>query len=181
VNARFAKPETSTLAPVLERNTEALIARRKAQERRRNWHDRVADGVTRFTGSMRFVYLHLALFGGWILLNLPGSPFPKFDPTFVVLAMFASVEAIFRFTFVLITQQRMSEIAEERADLDVQISLLTEHEVTKLVDLVTAIAQRMQLAQANQPELHELRKDVAPEVVLDTIERIKENQSGQGL
>jgi uncharacterized membrane protein len=60
-----------------------------------------------------------------------------FDPSFVVLAMFASVEAIFLSTFVLISQNRMNAQADKRAELDLQVSLLTEHEVTRLITLVT--------------------------------------------
>lgn len=48
----------------------------------------MAGAITRFTGSMRFVYLHIALFGLWIIVNLGLVPgLPKFDPSFVVLAM----------------------------------------------------------------------------------------------
>jgi len=82
---------------------------------------RVADAITGFTGSMRFVYLHLVLFGLWILVNLglvPGAP--EFDPSFVILAMVASVEAIFLSTFILISQNRMAAAADKRADLDLQ-------------------------------------------------------------
>ena len=67
---------------------------------------------------MIFVYIHLIGFGIWIIVNLGWTPLPTFDPTLVVLAMFASVEAIFLSTFVLITQNRMAAQADRRADLD---------------------------------------------------------------
>ena len=74
---------------------------------------------------MRFVMIHALLFGAWIVWNLGWIPgLPPFDPTFVVLAMVASVEAIFLSTFVLITQNRMAAMADKRADLDLQVSLL---------------------------------------------------------
>jgi uncharacterized membrane protein len=57
-----------------------------------------------------------------------------------------------------------------RADLDLQISLLAEHEITRLITLVTAMAQRMGIDLAEHPELAELAEDVAPEKVLDTME-----------
>ena len=158
------------LAGVVERNIRALLARRHAEEHGRGWQDRLADGITRFTGSLRFVSLHLLVFGLWIVVNLPWSPLPRFDPSFVVLAMVASVEAIFLSTFILITQNRMTAQADKRADLDLQISLLAEHEITRLVMLVTAMAQRMGVHTAQDPELAELAQDVAPEKVLDTME-----------
>jgi uncharacterized membrane protein len=84
--------------------------------------------------------------------------------------MVASVEAIFLSTFVLISQNRMAAAAEKRAELDLQISLLAEHEVTKLVTLVSAIADRLDIETEADPEVPELKQDVAPEVVLDEIE-----------
>jgi uncharacterized membrane protein len=120
---------------------------------------------------MRFVYIHLVVFGAWILINLGWLPvIPRFDPSFVVLAMVASVEAIFLSTFVLISQNRMSALADKRADLDLQVSLLAEHEITRLITLVTAMAERMGLDEAHDPELSELSRDVKPEKVMETME-----------
>ncbi|WP_456316808.1 DUF1003 domain-containing protein [Teichococcus aestuarii] len=112
-----------------------------------------------------------AFYGTWILVNLGLVPgVPKFDPSFVVLAMEASVEAIFLSTFVLISQNRMAAAADKRADLDLQISLLAEHELTKLSELVAEIARRMDIRTQADPELKEVQQDIAPEAVLDEIE-----------
>jgi uncharacterized membrane protein len=127
--------------------------------------------VTRFSGSMRFVYLHLALYGFWIVANLGWIPaVPRWDPSFVVLAMIASVEAIFLSTFILITQNRMSALAEKRAELDLQISLLSEHELTKLVAMVDAISRHLRIDHG-AGDVDELKRNVAPEAVLDAIEQ----------
>ncbi|WP_241665238.1 DUF1003 domain-containing protein [Teichococcus oryzae] len=112
-------PRPERLSHSLRRNIEALETRRRQEAASATRQDRVADAITRFTGSMRFVYLHLALYGAWILVNLGVVPgVPRFDPSFVVLAMVASVEAIFLSTFVLISQNRMASAADQRADLD---------------------------------------------------------------
>ena len=160
----------SRLAGVVERNVQSLVARRHHDERIKTLHQRIADRITRFTGTMAFVYIHLILFGGWIVVNLSWTPWPKFDPTFVILAMFASVEAIFLSTFVLITQNRMAREADKRAELDLQISLLAEHEVTRLITLVKAIAEKLEIEASKDPELPELQQDVAPEKLLDVME-----------
>jgi uncharacterized membrane protein len=110
------------------------------------------------------------------VINLGWLPLPKFDPTFVVLAMVASVEAIFLSTFVLITQNRMAALVEKRAELDLQVSLLAEHEITRLIHLVSAIGEHLGLEEANDPELAELKKDVHPERVLDKIDRAATEQ-----
>jgi uncharacterized membrane protein len=64
----------------------------------------------------------------------------------------------------------MQAQADERAELDLQVSLLSEHEVTRLLHLVRAIAHRLEVREADDPELNELARDVAPERVLDEIE-----------
>ncbi|TIR46751.1 MAG: DUF1003 domain-containing protein, partial [Mesorhizobium sp.] len=87
----------------------------------------------------------------------------------VILAMFASVEAIFLSTFVLINQNRMAAQDDARADLDLQVSLLNEHETTKLIKLVEEIAKRLDVPTEADNELKELKRDVAPEAVLDKI------------
>ena len=130
--------------------------------------DRVADAITHFTGSMTFVVVHLVIVAGWVAINAGVVGLPTFDPTFVILATAASVEAIFLSTFVLISQNRAAELADRRADLDVQINLLAEHEITKLVDLVTQIAEKVGVA-VDHGEVSDLRKDVAPEAVLEKI------------
>jgi uncharacterized membrane protein len=114
----------------------------------------------------------VAVYGGWILVNLGVVPgIAPFDPTFVILAMAASVEALFLSTFILITQNRMQSQADRRADLNLQISLLAEHEITRLIDMVAEIGNRMEIGAAQAPELSELKKDIKPEKVLDTLER----------
>jgi uncharacterized membrane protein len=162
------------MANIVVRNISALLERRKEDDKRKTKEDRIADAITRFTGSMLFVYIHLVLFGTWILWNTGAIGLQPFDPTFVVLAMFASVEAIFLSTFVLISQNRMAIHADKRADLDLQVSLLTEHEVTRLITLVTAMAKKMGIDEAHDPEIEELKKDVMPEKVLDTMDRHSE-------
>ena len=164
-------PKPPGLASVLARNIDALTKRRLREERQATVQEKIADAITRFTGSMPFVYLHLLIFGFWIVANLGWVPgVPIWDASFVILAMWASVEAIFLSTFVLISQNRMAAAADKRADLDLQISLLAEHEVTKLMAVITAIAERVGVRVSEDPELEEAKQDVVPEAVLDEIE-----------
>lgn len=166
-----ARQTDSPVAAVVQRNIAALLQRRREDEAHRGRQERAADAITRFTGSMRFVLIHLVLFGAWIVVNLGWVPgVPKFDETFTVLAMAASVEAIFLSTFVLISQNRMQVQADKRANLDLQVSLLAEHEVTQLITLVRAMAQKMEITEAHDPALDELAQDIRPEVVLTHME-----------
>jgi uncharacterized membrane protein len=159
-----------SLKSALSRNIATMRQRREQEEASASGQERLAKAISRFSGSMLFVYLHAIGYGSWILANLGWVPgLEPWDPTFVVLAMIASVEAIFLSTFILITQNRMAAAADRRAELDMQIGLLAEAEITKLVQLVSEIAQRMDVAAAHHPELEEMKKQVAPEAVLDAI------------
>ena len=155
---------------VLERNINALRRKRQEENRKASLQDRIAQVITRFTGSMAFVYVHLALVAGWVVINLGTVPgVPVFDPTFVILATFASVEAIFLSTFVLISQNRAAAEADRRSELDLQTNLLSEHEITRLLTLTRAIAEHLGIKEANDPTLEELERHVAPEKVLDRL------------
>lgn len=90
--------------------------------------------------------------------------------------MAASVEAIFLSTFVLIAQNQMTAQSERRADLDLQISLLAEHEITRLIHIVDAIATRVGAQAGRDEQLDELKQDVRPETVLDEIERVEDER-----
>jgi uncharacterized membrane protein len=129
------------LAKVLERNIETLLELRCELERERSLQDRIADWITRFSGSMLFVYVHVVWFGVWIAVNLGWLErfgLPVFDQfPFGLLTMIVSLEAIFLSTFVLVSQNRQAEAENERADLDLQINLLSEHEVTRTLTLVS--------------------------------------------
>jgi uncharacterized membrane protein len=164
------EPE-SPLARVVERNIAALVGRRRQEEADRSRQDRCSDAISAFAGSMRFVYVHLVLLGLYIAINSGWTPLRPFDPTFFLLSTVASVEAIFLSTFVLITQNRMSAVAEKRAELDLQISLLAEHEITRLITLVAELGKKAGVQSASDPALQELQRDVAPEAVLDQLDR----------
>jgi uncharacterized membrane protein len=84
--------------------------------------------------------------------------------------MVASVEAIFLSAFVLISQNRMAAAADRRAELDLQISLLAEHEITRVAALVSAIAERLDVQAVAEEEIDEIARDVAPEAVLDELD-----------
>jgi uncharacterized membrane protein len=165
------------LASVVDRNLKALLIRRRAREKEQSREERMAGAITSFAGSMRFVYIHLAIFGTWILWNVGIFGLPPFDESLVALAMVASVEAIFLSTFVLISQNRMTAEADERAELDLQVGLLTEHEVTRLVTLVAAIARTLDLEEARDPEIPELEQDVLPEQVMDALQGVDDEAS----
>jgi len=166
-----ALSQRTGMTRVLARNIHALEEHRRRAEAEASRSERLAEAITRFAGSMPFLYLHLCVFGVWIVVNLGWIPgLPRWDPSFVTLAMIASVEAIFLTTFILISQNRMAEADERRAELDLQISLLAEDEITKLASLTAAIAERLGIAIEGDEAVKEVTRPVAPEAVLDALE-----------
>ena len=77
----------------------------------------------------------------------------------------------------LITQNRMAELSERRAELDLQISLLAEHEITRLLQIATLMARRLGVEVPTDDELEELQKPVAPDQVLDALTRESKGKS----
>lgn len=163
---------------VLARNIRALEERRRQEEAQARWSERVAEAITRFTGSMLSVTLHAAFFGVWVVVNLGWLPgIEPWDPSFVTLAMIASVEAIFLTTFILISQNRMAAADKKRAELDLQISLLAEDEITELAKLTAAIAERVGVVTEREAAVEEVVQPIAPEAVLDALESTPPRES----
>jgi uncharacterized membrane protein len=80
------------------------------EQRAANVQLRVADAITKFAGSMKFVYIHAVVFAAWMLI-VEKSPWPT-------LTLVVSLEAIFLSTFVMIGQNRQGEYAQKKADHD---------------------------------------------------------------
>ena len=168
------------LAGVVEQNIATLVKLRDEKERKKSFQERIADVLTKFSGSMLFVYVHAAWFVFWITYNFGWFGRKPFDPfPFSLLTLVVSLEAIFLSTFVLISQNHAGEIAEKRAELDLQINLLSEHEITRLLVLMDAVADHLGIDLSNKPELEELKKDVAAPEVLDKIESREKTQQKQ--
>lgn len=171
---------TPSLDEILERNIQALMDRRKEDEAAVSKHQGFATAVGRFIGSFGFVYTHVLLFGLWVLANTIGLPgIPMFDPELFYMATFAAVEAIFLTTLVLINQNRMAAAADKRSELDLQVNLLTEHELTRLLHLVSAIAERLNVRSAVDEEIEELKQDVEASALLDKIADAVEGESSK--
>jgi uncharacterized membrane protein len=160
------------LAKIIEQNIRTIIRNRQAAASQRTMEERIADAITDFSGRMYFVYFHIIWFAVWILINLDLWGIRPFDPyPFGLLTMIVSLEAIFLSTFVLISQNRLSAEADRRADLDLQIGLLTEHEITRVLKMLDAIQDKMGIENDTDKELQELEKEVRPEDVLEEMDK----------
>lgn len=146
MSGRAPEPTPEAPDPVVE-NIEAILRMQSASLRSRRFADRLSDRIAGFTGTIWFVVLHLVWFGFWVLINTrvlriirPFDPYP-----FQLLAMIVSLEAVLLSTFVLIKQNRMGYLSDRRAHLDLQINLLAERKVTKMLQIAEQIAERLKV------------------------------------
>lgn len=137
----MAKDTPSTV----QKNIQTIIAVEEQQDDERTWSDRVGDAIGTFAGTITFVVVHLVVFAAWAAVNLGVVPgIPAFDSyPFNLLTLIMSLEGVLLTTFVLIKQNRMSVRADRRAHLDLQINLLTEKEVTKVIQLLEHVTAHL--------------------------------------
>lgn len=171
----YYEDNNPALSKIIQRNIRTLIRLRLQAANKRNLQDRIADTITSFSGHIVFVYVHIVWFGAWIVLNTGRIGVHPFDPfPYGLLTMVVSLEAIFLSTFVLISQNRLSEESEYRTNLNLQIALLTEHEVTRVLQMLDAIQDKMGIDNDEDSELADLEMETKPEDVLTEIERLQQ-------
>jgi uncharacterized membrane protein len=140
---------------------------------KRTLSERASDAVAALAGSLTFVMIHVLLVLTWVLLNVQGvRGIPRFDPyPFSLLGVIVSIEAVVLSSFILMRQNRMSKRAERRDHLNLQVDLISEKEITKLLQMVRAICQSMGLKQiADDKELREFSQATSVEKLTERLE-----------
>jgi len=140
---------------------------------KRTLSERAGDAVAGFAGSLVFVMIHALLVLGWILVNTHGVPgIPRCDPyPFSLLGLMVAVEAVVLSSFILMRQNRMTKRAERRDHLNLQIDLIAEKEVTKLLQMVRALCAHLGLHQiAEDEELKEFTQTTSVETLTQRID-----------
>jgi uncharacterized membrane protein len=160
-----------SMEELTKRNVETVLRLEEAAKEQRTRADRVAEVIAGFCGSMTFVWVHVAWFGGWIIFNLlPGikhiDPFP-----YTFLTLVVSLEAIFLSTFILISQNHDTRVSEKRNHLDLQINLLSEQENTQMLRLLQQIATKVGADVAPDSHARVLEQSTNPEKLVEQIEQ----------
>lgn len=138
----------------------------------RTLFEKWADVVTDFCGSIKFFMFNALGFSLWILFNTIPF-FPHFDPyPFGMLTMMVSLEAIFLSIFVLMSQNRQAKIADLREEIDLQVNMISESEITKIIHLVAGLYNGLKINLTKDPELKRMMKPLDTE----QIEKILEDQ-----
>jgi uncharacterized membrane protein len=174
------KDDNPALSNIIQRNIRKIIHVRRKSVREQGVQDRIANAMTAWSGSMLFFYLHIAWFSVWFLLNTGHLGVTPFDPyPYGFLTMVVSLEAIFLATFVLISQNLLAKESERLTDLGLQTGLLTEHELTRVLQMLRAIQKKIGISNDENSDLADadLEMETKPEDVLAEIERLQRREN----
>jgi uncharacterized membrane protein len=175
VEADDGKREPLSVEQLTKRNVDAVLRLEEAAREQRTSTDRIAETIANFCGSMTFVWVHVAWFGGWILVNLIPRV-PHIDPfPFTFLTLVVSLEAIFLSTFILISQNHDTRLSERRNHLDLQINLLSEQENTKIIAMLQAIGEKVGVDLSDDPNIKVLTEETQPEKLVAQITEREED------
>jgi uncharacterized membrane protein len=166
--------DRSATPPSAQANISAVVKLEEEAQQRRTISDRLSDAIANFVGSIPFVILHLCWFGIWVALNTTDFfSRLRFDPyPFALLCMLVSLEGVLLSTFVLIKQNRMSHRADERSHLDLQVNLLSEKELTKILQLQKLICSKLDIKEAEMDfEVNELSSVTAVDNIAHELNR----------
>ena len=142
----------------------------------------IAEGIATFTGSIFFVCLHVVWFALWIIFNLPWWGFEPLDPfPFTFLTLIVSLEAIFLSAFILMSENRQGRLADRRARVNLQVDMIAEREITKLLELVTDIHSRLGIQKAADVELESMQKETDIEQLTQAAKTAEAQNSGNSL
>lgn len=137
----------------------------------RSLGERIGDGVSRHAGKVWFIVFHFIWFGCWIVSNSGFVPaLPQFDPyPYPFLTFAVSLEAIFLSLFILMSQNRASRQADQRAHLDLQINLLAELESTRILGMLKALCDHHGLDVGHNPEIQQLAQPTEPKTLVSEL------------
>lgn len=168
-----SKPDTKTV----DRNI-AAVHRVRSEAAHNRRHDQVfVDKVTAFAGSTASLYAHLLFYGTAVLFHFysPIFGFSFFRENLGTLGLIASMEALFLSVFVLINQRHMNLLERRNSDLHLQMSMLAEHEVTKIAQLTDLIAKHLGVSTHTVVDLETVKKEIDPQQILDQISTHEKN------
>lgn len=169
------REDNPALSTIIQRNIRKILSIRMKAVRERSVQDRLANALTSFSGSMRFFYVHVVWFALWFFLNTGHLGIHPFDPyPYGFLTVVVSLEAIFLATFVLISQNTLAKESERLADLGLHTSLLTEHELTRVLQMLRVIQDRIGISNdedSNRSDA-DLEMETKPEDVLAEMLRL---------
>lgn len=162
------------LVTVLEENIRTILKVRQEALGKRNFEQRISDKITETVGHISFLYLHIVVILVYILINSGILGIKPFDPyPFPLFTGIITIEVLFITTFILISQNREKELADQRADLDLQMSLLTQHELSQALKMLDAVQDKLGIPNDEDFELRKMEERISPTDVLVEMELVQ--------
>lgn len=145
-----------------QRKTRQIIQSFEAKAHKKSsFSDKIADKLTSHFGSFGFLIVNLVVFASWIIINkglVPGVPI--FDPyPFVLLITIVSLEAIILTTIILMSENREKQIGTLRDEMQLQVELITEKEISKVLQILKLIINNQGIKYTDE-DLEEMIKEV---------------------
>jgi uncharacterized membrane protein len=135
--------------------------------------EKMADVMTSSFGSNTFLWLNICFFICWLLINtnkisfmIPFDPFP-----FNLLTNIVSLEAIILAIFVLISQNRTAKIDDLREETHLQLNLISEREITKLMKMMALLLEKQGIDLSQDPELHKMIRPLSEDEIQRKLEK----------
>lgn len=169
------------LTDILDQDIETIVALRLNAERKVGRHQRVMEKATGALGQPLAVYFILLFIALWILVNLFHNALGLFlfdIPPFPWLQDIGSLSALVMTVVVLTTQNRQGKLTEQRRHLDLQITLLTERKVSKVIELLEDLRQDMpSVKNCVDPEAEVMKEPVDPHAALTALNKTLQEAS----
>jgi uncharacterized membrane protein len=167
----FLFTDTSTGEEVKKRKQILRSFKAKANAKRTT-AEKLADWMTEIFGSFEFLILNAAFFIIWLLINTGSLGLLPFDPyPFTLLTTLVSLEAIMLAIFVLMSQNRASRVDDLREEVDLQINVISEKELTKIMKLLAVLMEKNGIDVSNDPELKKMLKPLSAEEIEKILEK----------
>ncbi len=172
------KEEERESVDLIGQNIETIADLYAHAQRGLSPHQKIIERVTAFLGRPLFLYVILLFVALWIGINLAlaDAGLHSFDPPpFYWLQGIIALSALLMTNVVLITQNRQKKLTEQRRHLDLQINLLAEQKITKLIAMVEELRRDLPATRnARDPEIEAMMESVNPHEVLATLDQALE-------
>ena len=167
---------------VAAENIQAVARLQARAQQRRTPAQRLGDWITLCAARESSVLFHLAWFTAWVTINSGITSIKPFDPfPFTLLTTFVSLEAIFLTLFVLASENRLTQDAERRGQLDLQINLLAEQEMTMVLRMLKEVCEHLDLHETiTSKKFLELAKRTDVSQLAEQLENCESEPDGTG-
>lgn len=165
----------------IDQNIEKVLAFYKREDLKLGPLQRIVEIASNHIGRPMFLALVLLFVSGWIFFNLTGHHFGwhEFDPPpFVLLQGMITLSSLLTTTIVLISQNRIAKVEEQRANLELQVNLLSEQKIAKLINLIEELRRDLPMVEnRHDPEAEAFQEPTDTDQVLSALDekRIGEN------